>query len=47
MKLLAAISHHGFGHLAQAGPVLATLHTLEPDLDLTIWSGLGSTVLQA
>lgn len=45
MKLLAAISHHGFGHLAQATPVLNALAELCPDLDLTIWSGLPTTAL--
>ena len=47
MKLLAAISHHGLGHLAQAGPVLAALHALAPDLALTVWSGLGTAALGA
>ena len=47
MKLLAAISHHGLGHLAQAGPVLAQLHALSPDLDLTVWSALGTEALQS
>jgi hypothetical protein len=47
MKLLAAISHHGLGHLAQAAPVLNALHVLQPDLELTVWSGLSRAALQA
>lgn len=47
MKLLAAISHHGLGHLAQAGPALNALHAIQPDLDLTIWSGLSHAALRA
>jgi hypothetical protein len=46
MRLLAAISHHGLGHLAQAGPVLNALRSMRPDLDLTIWSGLGIDTLR-
>jgi len=45
MKLLAAISQHGFGHLAQAAPVLNAVRALQPDLELTIWSGLSSAAL--
>ena len=47
MKLLAAISHHGLGHLAQAAPVLNTLRNLHPDLELTLWSGLHPDALHA
>lgn len=47
MKLLAAISHHGFGHLAQAGPVLTAMHQRVPELALTVWSGLSTAVLQS
>ena len=47
MKLLAAISHHGLGHLAQAAPVLNTLRNLHPALELTLWSGLHSDALHA
>ena len=47
MKLLATISHHGLGHLAQAAPVLNALRALQPDLELTIWSGLSFEALQA
>jgi hypothetical protein len=47
MRLLAAISQHGLGHLAQAAPVLNALRALQPDLQLTIWSGLGRAALQS
>jgi len=47
MKLLATISHHGLGHLAQAAPVLNSLRAQQPDLELTIWSGLSFEALQA
>ena len=47
MKLLAAISQHGLGHLAQAAPVLNALRALHPELELTIWTGLGLATLQA
>ncbi len=47
MKLLAAISQHGLGHLAQAAPVLNALRAVQPDLKLTIWSGLSPTALHA
>ena len=46
MRLLAAISHHGLGHLAQAGPVLNALQSIQPDLELTIWSGLSHAALR-
>lgn len=45
MKLLAAISHHGLGHLAQAAPVLNAMRQLDPALELTIWSGLSPAAL--
>lgn len=38
--LFADISSHGFGHLAQAAPVLTALRQRCPDLRLTIRSGL-------
>ncbi len=38
--LLAAISAHGFGHFAQAAPVLNELRRLHPEIRLTIRSGL-------
>jgi len=47
MKLLAAISQHGLGHLAQAAPVLNALRVLQPNLQLTIWSGLDRAALQS
>ena len=47
MKLLAAISQHGLGHLAQAAPVLNALRALHPELELTIWSGLSNAALRA
>lgn len=46
MKLLAAISQHGLGHLAQAAPVLNVLQAREPALELTIWSGLSPEILR-
>ncbi len=46
MRLLAAISHHGLGHLAQAGPVLKALHAIQPNIDLTIWSKLSNAALR-
>jgi hypothetical protein len=47
MKLLAAISGHGLGHLAQAAPVLNALRTLQPDCTLTIWSELSESALRS
>ena len=47
MKLLAAISQHGLGHLAQAAPVLNALRRLHPALELTLWSGLSDAALRA
>lgn len=47
MKVLAVISQHGFGHLAQAAPVLNAMRVLQPGLALTIWSGLDATALQS
>lgn len=38
--VFADISSHGFGHLAQAAPVLNALRSLRADLRLTIRSGL-------
>ncbi len=46
MKLLAAISHHGLGHLAQVAPVLQVLAARCPNLAVTIWSGLESAALR-
>lgn len=47
MHLLAAISHHGLGHLAQAAPVLNRLMGLQPGLRLTVHSGLSQRALAA
>ncbi len=47
MKLLAAISHHGLGHLAQAAPVLNALRETHPGIALTVWSGLAESALRA
>jgi hypothetical protein len=38
--LFADISSHGFGHLAQAAPILNALRAARPDLRLTLRSGL-------
>jgi hypothetical protein len=46
MRLLCAISHHGLGHLAQAGPILNALHARRPDIDWLIWSGLPREALE-
>lgn len=40
MRLLADISSHGLGHLAQAGPVLTALWACHPELQLLVRSGL-------
>jgi len=45
--LLAAISHHGHGHLAQCAPVLAALRRRLPGLRLTVYSALPRAVLAA
>ncbi len=47
MNLLAVISQHGLGHLAQAAPVLNALRKQQPDLALTIWSGLSPAALHS
>jgi hypothetical protein len=47
MKLLAVISQHGLGHLAQAAPVLNRLRALQPELELTIWTELSTAALRA
>lgn len=47
MKILCAISHHGLGHLAQAGPVLNAMQQLRPDLEWLIWSGLTKEALES
>ena len=40
MHLFVDISSHGFGHLAITAPVLNALGKLQPDLQLTVRSGL-------
>lgn len=40
MRLLASISHHGYGHLAQTAPVLNRLTELRPDVRLIVRSAL-------
>lgn len=45
MHLLACISHHGRGHLAQTAPVLNTLYARQPGLLLTVRSALPREVL--
>ncbi|MGQ9686227.1 MAG: hypothetical protein ACUVT2_07990 [Thiobacillaceae bacterium] len=45
MHLLACISHHGRGHLAQSAPVLDALLALWPGLKLTVRSALPHSVL--
>lgn len=45
MHLLACISHHGRGHLAQTAPVLNHLYALVPRLQLSVRSALPREVL--
>lgn len=45
MRLYAAISHHGYGHLAQTAPVLNALAGLVPDLEVIVRSALPETVI--
>ena len=44
--LFVDISSHGFGHLAQAAPILNELSRLCPDLKLTVRSGLPAETLR-
>jgi hypothetical protein len=45
MKVLAAISQHGLGHLAQAAPVLNAIACVATGSgELTLWCGLDATV---
>lgn len=44
-RLLAAVSGHGFGHLAQSAPVLNRLRATVPQLELTVRSALPQEVL--
>lgn len=46
MHLFADISSHGFGHLAISAPVLNTLAEIDPDLRLTVRSGLNGDILR-
>lgn len=46
-RLLVAISHHGYGHLAQTAPLINALHRRRPDLEFTVWSDLPQDVLAA
>ena len=45
--LFVALSGHGFGHLAQAAPVLNALRRRLPALRLTVQSPLSGEILQA
>jgi len=45
MRLYAAISHHGFGHLAQTAPVLNVLADLAPGMELIVRSALPEAVI--
>ena len=45
-RLYVAISHHGYGHLAQTAPVLSALADLQPDLDLIVRSALPIEILK-
>lgn len=44
-RLYVAISHHGYGHLAQTAPVLEALHRLAPWVELIVRSALPHAVL--
>jgi hypothetical protein len=44
--LVADISAHGFGHLAQTAPILNTLRSELPALNLTVRSGLAESLLR-
>lgn len=46
MHLFADISSHGFGHLAISAPVLNALAEIDPDLQLTVRSGLAPEILR-
>lgn len=45
-RLYAAVSAHGFGHIAQTAPVVNALRRHLPDLHLTLHCGANRTVLQ-
>ena len=44
--LLACITAHGYGHLAQTAPVLHALRARLPALRLTVWSSLPAALLR-
>ncbi len=45
MRLLACVSQHGRGHLAQSAPVLNALHAIRPGLEVVVRSALPHDVL--
>lgn len=45
MRLYAAISHHGYGHLAQTAPVLNAVAARLPDLELIVRCALPAAVI--
>ncbi|MBI4754411.1 MAG: hypothetical protein HY778_03100 [Betaproteobacteria bacterium] len=47
MRLYVAVSHHGYGHLAQTAAVLSAAHALRPGLSLIVHSALPTAVLRA
>lgn len=40
MRLLASVTGHGLGHLAQSALVIQALRAMRPELSLTVWSAL-------
>lgn len=44
--LWLALSAHGYGHAAQAGPIVAALRRIRPDLRLTVASALPRALLE-
>jgi len=46
-RLYVAISHHGYGHLAQTAAILERLFEARPDLDLVLRTALPEAVLAA
>jgi hypothetical protein len=47
LRLLVAISGHGFGHLSQVAPVVNALAEVCPGLELTVRSALARSLLRA
>ncbi|TAN77009.1 MAG: hypothetical protein EPN14_07445 [Gallionella sp.] len=47
LHLVACITAHGFGHVAQAAPVLNALHGLMPGLRITVRSGVAAGHLRS